>query len=88
MDQLQVWSIADISTKDIRPLTTTWVFNKKTNQDGNLTKCKAQLCVRGFNQWEGINYQDVFSPTGRLTSLRIMLTICALNHFKVHQMDV
>ncbi|PLW26977.1 hypothetical protein PCASD_23030 [Puccinia coronata f. sp. avenae] len=88
MNRLKVWSVADISGKGIRPLTTTWVFKKKTDQDGNLTKYKARLCVRGFNQREGIDYQDVFSPTGRLTSLRIMLTICALNQFEVHQMDV
>jgi hypothetical protein len=30
----------------------------------------------------------MFSPNGRLTSLRIILTICALNQFEVHQMDV
>jgi hypothetical protein len=88
MDWLNVWSVVDVSGKDIRPLTTTWVFKKKTNQDGNLTKYKARLCVQGFHQREGINYQDVFSPKGRLTSLRIMLTICALNQFEVHQMDV
>jgi hypothetical protein len=88
MDRLNVWSVVDVSGQDIRPLTTTWVFKKKTDQDGNLTKYKARLCVRGFHQREGIDYQDVFSPTGRLTSLRIMLTICALNQFEVHQMDV
>jgi hypothetical protein len=69
MDRLNVWSIVDVSGKDIRPLTTTWVFKKKTDQNGNLTKYKARLCVQGFHQCEGINYQDVFSPTGHLTSL-------------------
>ena len=88
MGCLKIWSIADFSRKDIFPLTTRWLFKKKTNQDGNLTKYKARLCVHGFNQQEGIDYQDVFFPTGSLTSLRIMLTICALHQFKVHQMDV
>ena len=87
MQRLKVWSTAPPS-KEIRPLTTTWVFKRKTDQDGNLTKYKARLCVRGFSQREGIDYSDVFSPTGRLTSLRIMLTLCALNQFEVHQMDV
>ncbi|PLW18034.1 hypothetical protein PCASD_19810 [Puccinia coronata f. sp. avenae] len=39
--RLNVWSVVDVSGKDIRPLTTTWVFKKKTDQDGNLTKYKA-----------------------------------------------
>jgi hypothetical protein len=87
MDRLNVWSVANNPEKDIHPLTTTWFFKKKTDQDRNLTKYKARLFVCGFNQQEGINYQDVFSPTGWLTSLRIMLTISAMNQFKVHQMD-
>ncbi|PLW42387.1 hypothetical protein PCASD_06411 [Puccinia coronata f. sp. avenae] len=41
MEQLKVWSVADTAGKDIHPLTTTWVFKKKTDQDGNLTKYKA-----------------------------------------------
>ncbi|KAI7956145.1 hypothetical protein MJO29_007544 [Puccinia striiformis f. sp. tritici] len=87
MDKHEVWT-AVTQTKDMHPLSTTWVFRRKTDQDGNLTKFKARLCVRGFLQKEGRDYTDVFSPTGRLTSLRILLTLCALNNFEVHQMDV
>ncbi|KAH9452549.1 hypothetical protein Pst134EB_033519 [Puccinia striiformis f. sp. tritici] len=87
MDKHGVWTVVPL-TSDMHPLSTTWVFRRKTNQDGNLTKFKARLCVRGFLQKEGRDYTDVFSPTGRLTSLRILLTLCALNHFEVHQMDV
>ncbi|KAH9464516.1 hypothetical protein Pst134EB_033278 [Puccinia striiformis f. sp. tritici] len=87
MNKHNVWTVVPL-TKDMHPLSTTWVFRRKTDQDGNLTKFKARLCVRGFLQREGRDYTDVFSPTGRLTSLRILLTLCALNNFEVHQMDV
>jgi transposase InsO family protein len=87
MENHDVWTVVT-QTKDMHPLTTTWVFRRKTDQDGNLTKFKARLYVRGFLQKEGRDYTDVFSPTGRLTSLRILLTLCALNNFEVHQMDV
>ncbi|MBW0547421.1 hypothetical protein O181_087136 [Austropuccinia psidii MF-1] len=63
-----VWT-PTISSKDIKPLSTTWVFKRKTNEDGNLSKFKERLCVRGFSQKEGIDYTEVFSPTGRLSSL-------------------
>ncbi|MBW0491243.1 hypothetical protein O181_030958 [Austropuccinia psidii MF-1] len=55
--------------QNIKLLSTTWVFKQKTNEDGNLSKYKARLCVRGFNQKEGIDYLEVFSPKGRLCSL-------------------
>ncbi|MBW0462222.1 hypothetical protein O181_001937 [Austropuccinia psidii MF-1] len=51
----QVWTPSN-HPSHLRPLTTTWVFKKKTDENGNLTKFKAQLCVRGFNQKEGIGY--------------------------------
>ncbi|MBW0549740.1 hypothetical protein O181_089455 [Austropuccinia psidii MF-1] len=47
--------------KEIKALTTTWVFMKKTDENGYLTKYKATLCMRVFNQGEGIDYNDVFS---------------------------
>ncbi|MBW0554939.1 hypothetical protein O181_094654 [Austropuccinia psidii MF-1] len=68
MEKHQVWSPTTL-TENTKHLSTTWVSKCKTNKDGNLTKFKAQLCVQGFHQKGGINYGDVFSPTGRLTSL-------------------
>ncbi|MBW0483501.1 hypothetical protein O181_023216 [Austropuccinia psidii MF-1] len=49
MKKNQVWSFHE-QDKSIHPLTTTSVFKRKTDVNGNLTKYKARLCVRGFNQ--------------------------------------
>ncbi|MBW0541300.1 hypothetical protein O181_081015 [Austropuccinia psidii MF-1] len=68
MKKHHVWSPSE-TIENIKPLSTTWVFKRKADEDRNLTKFKARLCVRGFNQKEGIDYGDVFSPTGCLTSL-------------------
>ncbi|MBW0546895.1 hypothetical protein O181_086610 [Austropuccinia psidii MF-1] len=68
MRKHNVWSPSE-TTEHFKPLSTTWVFKRKTDKDRKLTKFKARLCVRGFNQKEGIDYRDVFSPTGCLTSL-------------------
>ncbi|MBW0551046.1 hypothetical protein O181_090761 [Austropuccinia psidii MF-1] len=87
MEKHQVWSPATL-TENTKALSTTWVFKRKTDEDGNLTKFKACLCVRVFHQTEGIDYGDVFSPTGRLTTLQLLLTLCHLNGFSIKQMDV
>ncbi|MBW0479363.1 hypothetical protein O181_019078 [Austropuccinia psidii MF-1] len=87
MAKHQVWSPTK-ETNHIKPLSTTWVFKRKTNKNGNLSKFKARLCVRGFHQKEGVNYNEVFSPTGRLSSLRLLLTLCHINRFPIEQMDV
>ncbi|MBW0497553.1 hypothetical protein O181_037268 [Austropuccinia psidii MF-1] len=82
-----VW-IPTTSNHNIKPLSTTWVFKRKTDEDGNLSKFKARLCVQGFNQKEGIDYSEVFSPTGRLSSLRLLLTLCHINQYPIEQMDI
>ncbi|MBW0473195.1 hypothetical protein O181_012910 [Austropuccinia psidii MF-1] len=41
-----------------KPLSTTWVFKRKTDENGNLSKYKARLCIRGFNQKEGVDYSE------------------------------
>ncbi|MBW0508264.1 hypothetical protein O181_047979 [Austropuccinia psidii MF-1] len=49
MEKHQVWSPTTIDRK-IKPLSTTWVFKRKTNKNGDLTKFKARLCIHGFHQ--------------------------------------
>ncbi|MBW0549377.1 hypothetical protein O181_089092 [Austropuccinia psidii MF-1] len=68
MTNHHVW-IPTTSDQDVKPLSTMWVFKRKTDKDGNLSKFKARLCVRGFSQKEGIDYTEVFSPTGILSFL-------------------
>ncbi|MBW0525862.1 hypothetical protein O181_065577 [Austropuccinia psidii MF-1] len=87
MTKHSVWSPCNEPT-NFKPLTTTWVFKQRTDEDSNLTKFKSRLCVRGFNQREGIDYDKVVSPTGRLTSFRLLLTLCSRSKFIVEQMDV
>ncbi|MBW0460819.1 hypothetical protein O181_000534 [Austropuccinia psidii MF-1] len=45
---------------NVKPLRTTWVFKWETDKDGNLSKFKVRLCVRGFSQKEGIDYTEAF----------------------------
>ncbi|MBW0559635.1 hypothetical protein O181_099350 [Austropuccinia psidii MF-1] len=87
MKKHQLWSCHE-KDKSIHPLTTTWVFKRQTDANGNLTKYKARICVRGFNQQEGLDYDDVFSPTGKLASLRLLLTLSHKHQFQIDQTDI
>nr|GEU58298.1 retrovirus-related Pol polyprotein from transposon TNT 1-94 [Tanacetum cinerariifolium] len=67
---------------------TKWVFRNKLDENGIVSQNKARLVAQGYNQQEGIDYDETYAPVARLESIRILLAyICALD-FKIFQMDV
>lgn len=54
-------------------INTRWVLNKKFDTSGNLKRYKARCVARGFKQKEGIDYEETFSPTGRLSTMRYII---------------
>ena len=73
---------------NVKPLTTKWVFKIKTGPQGQIERFKGRLCVRGFEQELGIDFEEVFSPVMRHNSLRTLLSLAAVNDLEVKQMDV
>ncbi|CAO1623972.1 unnamed protein product [Parajaminaea phylloscopi] len=49
-----------------------WVLVTKRNLDGNIRKHKARLVAQGFTQIYGIDYNETFSPTVGIETLRLM----------------
>ena len=44
--------------------------------------------MRGFDQEKGIDFNEVFSPVVRHTSIRILLALVALYDLELEQLDV
>ena len=45
-----------------------WVFKPKKDSE-NLVKYKARLVVKGFNQKHGVDFDEIFSPVVKLSSI-------------------
>lgn len=65
-----------------------WIFQVKENEDGSIQCCKAHLVAKGFNQREGYDYSETFSPVVKPTTIRIILTIALSHGWTINQLDV
>nr|GEX30420.1 ribonuclease H-like domain-containing protein [Tanacetum cinerariifolium] len=69
------------------------VFNIKESRNNPLenvigTLTKELLVAQGYNQEEGIDYDETYAPVARLESIRILLAYAYALDFKLFQMDV
>jgi len=69
------------------PLGTQWVFTVKRNEKNEIIRWKARLVVLGNHQKEGINYEETFSPTVHMKSMKLMLLLAAQYDLEIKQLD-
>jgi len=83
----QVWHLVR-KPKDRTIIGTKQAFRNKLDEQGTVTRSKARLVVQGYNQEEGIDYEETFAPVARIEAIRILITFAAFTEFKLYQMDV
>ncbi|GJV30967.1 retrovirus-related pol polyprotein from transposon TNT 1-94 [Tanacetum coccineum] len=82
-----VWELV-LNLLDMTIIGTKWVHRNKLNENGVVTRNKARLVAQGYNQQEGIDYDETYAPVARLESIRILLAYACALDFKLYQMDV
>jgi hypothetical protein len=50
-------------------------------EDGGEKRYKARLVVKGFTQKKGIDFDEIFSPVVKMTSIRTILSLVAVEYF-------
>ena len=90
----EIESLAENETFDLVPLPEgkravggRWVYTiKDTPDDSEIFK--ARYVAKGYTQVQGTDYGDTFSPTAKITSIRVLLQIAVQHDMTIHQMDV
>jgi hypothetical protein len=81
------WSIID-RHPHMNVIGCKWVFKKKRDAQGNVSKYKARLVAKGFNQQYGIDFRDTFAPVLKYKSLRMILILSVIQDRQLEQLDV
>ncbi|RWR77058.1 Retrovirus-related Pol polyprotein from transposon TNT 1-94 [Cinnamomum micranthum f. kanehirae] len=82
------WELVQLP-KGKKAIVCKWLYTMKEGSPGNDSiRYKARLVAKGYVQKEGINYNEVFSPVVKHSSIRILLALVAQFDFELVQLDV
>ncbi|CAI7859007.1 unnamed protein product [Closterium sp. NIES-53] len=63
-----------------------WIFRVK-RPPGSLPVFKARYIARGFSQRQAVDFLQTFSPTSKITTLRVLLHVAAQRDYELHSLD-
>ncbi|CAI7845325.1 unnamed protein product [Closterium sp. NIES-54] len=63
-----------------------WIFRVK-RPSGSPPAFKARYVARGFSLRQGVDYFQTFSPTPKMTTLRVLLHVAAQRDYELHSLD-
>ena len=85
--QNEVWTLVD-SPVHQKVIGSKWVFKCKVNASGDVERYKACLVAQGYNQKQGLDYKETFSPVVWFESIRSVIALGAQHKLQLHQMGV
>jgi hypothetical protein len=65
-----------------------WVYRTKSAADGQISRYKAKIFAKVFQQVHGIDYDETFTPAAKMDSIQLTHAIATTKGWEVHQMDV
>jgi len=82
----KIWSLTKL-LEGKKVLQNRWVYRLKEEPDGS-KQYKAKLVVKGFQQRQGIDFTEIFSPVVKMTTIKVILSIVAVENLHLEELDV
>ncbi|KAJ0535497.1 putative RNA-directed DNA polymerase [Helianthus annuus] len=81
------WVLADLP-QGRKAIGCKWVYRVKYKLNGEIERFKARLVAKGFNQREGLDFGETFSPVVKMVSIRVVITLAVFFQWPLYQLDV
>ena len=65
-----------------------WVYKVIERADGSIERYKARFVAKGYNQEQGNDFTNTFSPFVKATTIRILLSLGLSRQWSIRQLDI
>ncbi|GKG21128.1 gag-pol polyprotein, partial [Tanacetum coccineum] len=86
-NRLDVWELVDKPLyKNV--INMKWLWKNKCDEENTVIRNKYHLVAKGYNQQEGIDFEELFAPVARLEAVRLFIAYATHKSLPIYQMDI
>ena len=71
-----------------KPVAGKWVLKIKRGVQSEIERFKARYVAKGFTQVHGVDFFEKWAPVGRYATLRMLLSVCAVEDVETKNIDI
>nr|GEW86634.1 hypothetical protein [Tanacetum cinerariifolium] len=74
LNRNDTWVITDLPLNK-KPIGCKWIYKIKYKSNGDIERYKARLVAKGYNQREGVDHDETFSPVVKIVTIRCLISM-------------